>query len=629
VLVLTVHLLNLSDDLLLAIDVGDESLDGHGVGKTTEGLDVDGLLGEVLSGVKLAADDLNELLVLLLAAEVNLAVVLLLLLLLPLVDLVGAAVAADDLSESDAGGREDGALLLELAIDADALELLHEVGSGPDEVLLEGLKSVDGLEGGKLLLLDEVKKELSGIVGARKTKDINEDLALNLLELRDGLGTVVLIDVPEGLDLLLVKSAESHGKLNNLVAGLTLKLNVVGDDDLRESLDHGDDLVLKDFTIEGLVVKGKVLKIELVAFGETVGEIVVLLGGAGLFPVLGDGTVLDELKLEEGDSLDLLLAEGKDLLVKSLDLFNETELAVAFNGHVVVVGGESLNEVLLGVEVDGATLSGGLLPARGIGLHVLVKLLGLVGGANVLATLLIVTVVDEATITTETLKVVPGLGEVKVVVLLSVGKDLVGGLEVTSDTLLLATVDNGLTLLKTLLAVLVHEGVVLTLAVLGLANGEDSGNTTVDIDDLLGHTLGGLQLLNLVVLDLDEDGTVLLDGFLSGVRNTIDATVFDVFDLLIEGTRHNVAKAKTEDLSVALLLVDLDGEDTILLKTGIATSLKGHASSDKRTVVVGVLTLTLEKFGDHVSVLAMAMTAGSGNSSHKGEEGEDLHGGCV
>lgn len=60
---------------------------------------------------------------------------------------------------------------------------VHDFSGRSDNVLLTSLKSVDSLHSRQFLLLDEADEKLGTIIRAGKTNDVDEDLALNLLEL--------------------------------------------------------------------------------------------------------------------------------------------------------------------------------------------------------------------------------------------------------------------------------------------------------------------------------------------------------------------------------------------------------------------------------------------------------------
>lgn len=114
--------LKLDLNFLLAVDIRDKSLDRLTVRQTTKSLDVDYLLGVFLSALKLAAEGVDKLLVLLLTAVLRILFartnIVLLLPYLPLTALEVGAAATNDLPKSNAGSSKDGTLLLESLVGA-------------------------------------------------------------------------------------------------------------------------------------------------------------------------------------------------------------------------------------------------------------------------------------------------------------------------------------------------------------------------------------------------------------------------------------------------------------------------------------------------------------------------------
>lgn len=235
----------------------------------------------------------------------------------------------------------------------------------------------------------------------------------------------------------------------------------------------------------------------------------------------------------------------KNLPVESVSLLDNGVLAALNDTHVIAIRRISLNEILLRLKCNRAALRNGHLPGEVLRLHVGVDLFEFMGGANILTTMLIMTVLEEAAITTDLVHVVPALSHVKLIALIVARQHLVSGLEVIIDSLLVALVDDWLAALTSVstvitLLILVHEWVLFIL-VLRLGYSADGSNATINVNDLLRHALGRPQHLRDVVLILNENRTVLLKDLLSTIMDTLDVMVFDVLHLLFEGPRRDVA----------------------------------------------------------------------------------------
>lgn len=132
---------------------------------------------------------------------------------------------------------------------------MHDFSGRSDNVLLTSLKSVDSLHSRQYLLLDEADEKLGAIIRAGKTNDVDEDLALNLLELGTPVADGRLAkNPPKGLKSWLIKLTKSHDELNDLVTSLSPKLDVIRNDNLRQGLSHVDYVFLKQITALDLVV---------------------------------------------------------------------------------------------------------------------------------------------------------------------------------------------------------------------------------------------------------------------------------------------------------------------------------------------------------------------------------------
>jgi len=612
------HLFELIDNAAFTINVGDEDLEGSRVSETGKGLDVDGLLMELGGLVETFLDKFNILFSL---PEVLSTLNFVLFSHLVNMNFLASAsggfrVSADEVTESNTGSGENETVSFVFLSCADISDKIENGLGGLDETGLKVFENTNGFESGKLLSLDLFNKEFSSFIGSSESSNINEDLTLNLL-----LFSVMVLSKPgPKLDeVLLVENTHTHGELNDLVSDTTLEFDVVRNDNSSERLDQGFNL-LDDFLAFSLTEEGKILSIKMllaVFFGETVDEGFVLLGFSleSLAPITLNLTFTGKTELNERDGGDLLLTKRKNLLVESLSLVHLDEFTLGsttvFLGHVVVVCGERLNEVVVGVEVDRASLR--LVPVSHLRFDVSFNDLRNVIGANIFASTRIVTAEDKATlITIVALHVVDGLGEVEVVtvIFVTVVKNIIDGLAMSIETMLVTSIDNGFFTTK----LLFHVGG-------GSANSEKVNDGTVDIDNFFGHLLRSFKFLELVVTTkVDEHRTVLLDGPLRSMRNTNGTSV--VLNLLVERTSIHMTKLKSKNTE-SFLLFNLDSEHSVLFKTCDLLVLTWEASGHERTVGEIVFLAVFEDFWHEVIVApSSSTTVGSsqGNESRKNEE---------
>jgi len=609
------HLFELVNNGTFTINVGNEDLDGFGMGEAGKGLDVDGLLVELGSMVETLLDQFNVWFSLakvfsafsimsfiegahlnLLAASVS----------------GGLAVSTNEVTKSNTSSREDKAISSLFLSGADITDKIEDGLSGLDESGLKVFESNDSFEGGESLSLDLFNKEFSGFFGSSKSSNINKDLTLHLLKFR----FMVLTDLTPKLDeVLLGEDTHTHGELDNLVSSTTLKFDVVRNNELSEGLDQSFNLS-NNFLTFGLAEESKIFGIKLllvVFFRETEDESFVLLGVTleSLAPITLNLTFTGKTDLDKRDGSNLLLTKGENLLVKSLSLVELHEFTLVSTtvlSHVVVVGSERFNKIVLGVEVDGAAF--GLDPISHFRLHIAFNGFRKVIGANIFASARIVTAEDKASfIIIIALHVVDGLGEIEVITMMffTVDKDIVGGLAMTVEAMFITGVDNGFFTMKLLL---LFSG--------GAANSKEISDGTIDIDNFLGHLLRSFKLLELIVATkIYEHGSVLFDGLLRGVRDTNGTGV--VFNLLVERTSIHMTKLESEDTETFSLL-NLDGKHSILFKTSNLLVLTRKASGNEGTVGEIVFLAVFENFRHEVIVGSTTEGSSQGNESRKSEE---------